>query len=413
MKTKIIALCLVLGLLAVAVVGGTMAYFTDADNADNEFTVGTIGITLLEDGYEDTSKYQDWLDSRTILPSETITKAVTVRNDSTTDDAYVRVTITVPKELIPNWAENYKNSWDVISTNQDGNNTVYVLGYKTPLAAGDVTPACLASVTMDKYLNQTNVTSPTLKVPVKVEAIQTVGFDTREAAFAALDAQNIVDNLGGAQNVADGDALKDVLDAGGYAVLTDDVTEDADESNAYGKTGVNQTNGGVIDGDGNTLSVPDATATWDSAINTTGGTIKNLTIDAGFRGIFINHNSTNASRVYLENVIIDGPTYTISCDQGTNNGLTATDCTFNGWTSYAATLGDALFINCKFGAGAGYNFSRPYAPTAYVGCDFATGHVIDPRAAVTFENCTINGVPLTADNLSTLVTSNIANATVK
>lgn len=131
MKTKIIALCLVLGLLAVAVVGGTMAYFTDADNADNEFTVGTIGITLLEDT-KSTSDYQDWLDNQTILPSETITKAVTVRNDSTTDDAYVRVTITVPKELIPNWAENYKNSWDVISTNQDDNNTVYVRAIRLP-----------------------------------------------------------------------------------------------------------------------------------------------------------------------------------------------------------------------------------------------------------------------------------------
>lgn len=32
---------------------------------------------------------------------------------------------------------------------------------------------------------------------------------------------------------------------------------------------------------------------------------------------------------------------------------------------------------------------------------------------VTFENCTINGVPLTAENLATLVVSNIQNASVK
>lgn len=131
------------------------------------------------------------------------------------------------------------------------------------------------------------------------------------------------------------------------------------------------------------------------------------------RGIFVNHNSSNASKVYLENVVIDGTVYTISCDQGTNKGLEATNSTLNGWTSYAGTIGDVLFTNCYFGEGQGYAFCRPYAPTAFVGCEFEAGYEIDPRAAVTFENCTLNGVALTADNLSTLVTSNIANATVK
>ena len=76
-----------------------------------------------------------------------------------------------------------------------------------------------------------------------------------------------------------------------------------------------------------------------------------------------------------------------------------------------ATLGNAKFTNCYFGAGNGYNYSRPYAPTTYVNCKFEKGHVVDPRAAVTFENCTLDGVALTADNLSTLVT-NLNNATV-
>lgn len=110
---------------------------------------------------------------------------------------------------------------------------------------------------------------------------------------------------------------------------------------------------------------------------------------------------------------IDGTVYTISCDQGTNKGLEATNSTFNGWTSYAATIGDVKFVNCKFGEGQGYAFCRPYAPTEFVGCAFAAGFELDARAAVTFENCTIGGVALTAENLATLVISNIANATVK
>ena len=76
-------------------------------------------------------------------------------------------------------------------------------------------------------------------------------------------------------------------------------------------------------------------------------------------------------------------------------------------------MGNAKFTDCKFGEGNGYAYCRPYAPTEFIGCEFGEGYQMDPRAAVTFKDCTIGGVALTADNLSTLVISNIANATVK
>ena len=184
-------------------------------------------------------------------------------------------------------------------------------------------------------------------------------------------------------------------------------------SNAYGTTGINIKNGQTIDGGGHTLDIKGAGGTWDSGINTTGGLIKDLTVTGSFRGIFINHNSTHSETVVLENVIIDGTTYTISCDQGLKQGLEATGCTFNGWTSYAATLGTAKFTDCNFGEGNGYAYCRPYAPTEFVGCEFEAGFKMDARAKVTFENCTLDGVAITADNLGTLVASNTANATVK
>lgn len=186
--------------------------------------------------------------------------------------------------------------------------------------------------------------------------------------------------------------VNDAIKEGGDYTFEDDVEGAAVSSNAYGKTGLNQLNGGTIDGNGKTLSVSGAYGTWDCALNTTGGTIKNLTVDSGFRGIFINHNSSNCGKVYLENVIIDGPVYTISCDQGTNSGLEATSCTFNGWTSYAATIGDVKFTGCKFGEGAGYAYCRPYAATEFVDCDFEAGFKIDPCATITFKNCKLNGV---------------------
>lgn len=202
------------------------------------------------------------------------------------------------------------------------------------------------------------------------------------------------------------------LQTGGNVVLTQDMAlknSDTTANSGYGATGVS-VQGGILDGNGHSLGINNW-GTWDSAINITSGTIKNLTVNSGMRGIFINHNGA-AGKVYLENVIIDGTVYTISCDQGTNSDLEATNCTFNGWTSYAATIGDVKFVDCSFGEGQGYAYCRPYAPTEFVGCDFAAGYTIDPRAAVTFENCTIAGVPLTAENVTELVTGT-ANVTVK
>ena len=48
MKKKITALCLCVALLAVAVVGASLAYFTDTKSATNTFTVGNVSIELIE-----------------------------------------------------------------------------------------------------------------------------------------------------------------------------------------------------------------------------------------------------------------------------------------------------------------------------------------------------------------------------
>lgn len=48
MKKKIVAIGLCVALLAIAIVGGTLAYFTDTKSATNTFTVGNVKIELLE-----------------------------------------------------------------------------------------------------------------------------------------------------------------------------------------------------------------------------------------------------------------------------------------------------------------------------------------------------------------------------
>ena len=51
MKKKLIAICLCVALAAVAVVGASLAYFTDTKSATNTFTVGNVKIDLIESKY--------------------------------------------------------------------------------------------------------------------------------------------------------------------------------------------------------------------------------------------------------------------------------------------------------------------------------------------------------------------------
>ena len=198
--------------------------------------------------------------------------------------------------------------------------------------------------------------------------------------------------VNGLTPVATADELVAALEAKeGVLFMNDIKIEPAKMSNAYGATGVNVKNGQTIDGNGYTLNIKGAGGTWDSGINTTGGVIKNLTVTGSFRGIFINHTGNHSEKVVLENVTIggNGTVYTISCDQGLYQGIEATNCTFNGWTSFAKTAGEAKFINCSFGEGSGYKYCRPYSNTEFVNCTFCPGYAVDQtRATVTFTDCT-------------------------
>ena len=211
-------------------------------------------------------------------------------------------------------------------------------------------------------------------------------------------------------NVAEDVAsINETLAQGGNVLLSNDVAVASNEvaSNGYGATGINQ-NGGIIDGNGNDISV-DAWSTWDSAISTSGGVIKNVNIVGGFRGIFVK----KGSKVYLDNVVVDGPVYTISCDTASYQGLEAKNSTFNGWTSYAKTIGEVSFTNCQFGEGQGYAFCRPYAPTTFVGCNFEAGFAIDARDVVIFENCTLGGEALTSENIASLMAGGADKVTLR
>ena len=200
----------------------------------------------------------------------------------------------------------------------------------------------------------------------------------------------------------------------GQAQLGCDLTFSASETSAnsgYGATGVEVAGKAVLDGQGHTLTVNNAWGTWDCVVAAKGGRIENLTVSGAMRGIFMPGAEGN---VYIDNVIFDNVIYTFNSDAGSKEyGVYISNSTLNGWTSHSDVHKEVVYTNCKFGEGNGYAFCRPYGPTSFVGCDFEADFEVDAIGKITFENCTIGGEALTADNLETLVIDGIANATVK
>ena len=294
----------------------------------------------------------------------------------------------------------YEFKWTYYMLLDDGEESVLFTGLNVPL----------------DFNNDQIAMFEGLDIKISAAAIQAENFADPIDAFKALHAEQnggfVAESY--PATVANVDELNGALAGDQDVVLGGNITVPAASagSNGYGATGISIKNGQTFDGDGNKFGV-NKWGTWDTAINTTGGVIKNVTINSGMRGIFVNHDSSYSEPVILDNVIIDGTIYTISCDQGLNQGLIATDSTFNGWTSYAATIGDVEFTNCSFGSGQGYAYCRPFAPTTFVGCDFAAGYEIEAKAAVTFENCTFGGQPLTEANIDQLVIGGMSYVTVK
>ena len=136
MKKKITAIFLCVALLAIAIVGASLAYFTDTKTATNTFTVGNVRIDLIESRYhregndnsgdtdipdpqntasgmtyvrdgnhaftdaeiqEDAANYSDYIGKRgnNMVPGRGVAKCPYVVNTGA-NDAYIRIRVMVP-----------------------------------------------------------------------------------------------------------------------------------------------------------------------------------------------------------------------------------------------------------------------------------------------------------------------------
>ena len=98
-KQKVLAVAGVLGIAALVLSAGTLAYFTDTDTATNTFTLGKVDIALheydhLKNPFEQNQKLMPGSATTTAVPKE-----ATVSVEDGSEDAWVWVEMLIPSAL--------------------------------------------------------------------------------------------------------------------------------------------------------------------------------------------------------------------------------------------------------------------------------------------------------------------------
>ncbi len=226
MKKKTLTVTIAALLVIVALISGTLAYFTDTDAKNNTFTTGDVKIELLENfGDNDPETPEKLLPATGSAQQGTlqngITKEVTVKNTGS-EDAFVRVHIAIPSILDngnPDFDAgknvlhfNYQSSsigegkWDWSKTTgapyqgdwnfyediiDDIAYNVYVVTYGTALASDDTTPEnAIHQVYLDSQTSQEAIAAyidalgENWQIKVLAEGTQSTGFAD---AYSALN----------------------------------------------------------------------------------------------------------------------------------------------------------------------------------------------------------------------------------
>lgn len=185
MKKKIIALCLVVALAATAIVGGTLAYFTDTDDATNTFTVGNVDITLTEPNWEGSGSQ----DAPEVYPGEPLAKDPTVTNDGA-NPCFVRIKVVGLDCLAP--ASNITYRTDYVTGKLGDNWVLHTDGYfyyNKVLAVGATTDALFDQIVIPTDLENGDADTE-FNVVVTAEAVQAQG---AKASWAAVQNMTVAE----------------------------------------------------------------------------------------------------------------------------------------------------------------------------------------------------------------------------
>ena len=371
MKKKVTAIALAVCILAVAVIGATMAYFTDTDSKTNTFTFGKVDIDLTEtstaagdgtvkDGelITDGNGNVTGIDYGKVLPGLVYSKVptVTVKDDSL--DAWVIITATVP--TVYDWDGLFNNTVSTAFTMDKktvGENTVYYFYANDAVTAeSSVTP--FTEVKINPALTQNDVAKK-FDMVINAYAIQKDGFSNAEAAFTAAFTPTSADALSAAiSNAEAGDTIVLQNDA----VLTAPLTINKDIT---------------IEGNGATISA--------QAIHVA------PTAKVTFKGMNFDDTTgkDKTSSVYGEN--FKGKLVFEDCTFGASNWeaiqvTPAADCEIiikN--CTFTAPKAMKRFIHIQAPANNNYKVDITVTGCTFVGCDNTNYNASDPKSVIDFD----------------------------
>lgn len=186
MKKKITAIALVVCLVAVAVVGGSLAYFTDKADATNTFTVGNVDITLTEPNWDASGS----TDAPEVYPGEALAKDPTVKNVGA-NPCFVRVKVTGLDCLAP--ASNITYRTDYVD-NKLGQHWAFNAAdgyfyYDQVLAVNETTDALFDQIVIPTDLTNGNADTK-FNVVVSAEAVQAQG---AKASWSAVQTMTVAE----------------------------------------------------------------------------------------------------------------------------------------------------------------------------------------------------------------------------
>lgn len=202
MKKKITAIFLCVALVAIAIVGASLAYFTDTKDATNTFSMGDVKIKLDEtDVTNPTGPRVTGNDYTNVRPGVAVTKDPIVYNTGS-NDAYIRAKVEVKgwkdtcklatgymdgmemKNTLALLIDKLGDNWEIKEVEANGNDITFVLKYTEKLAVKAQTPAMFNAVTVPAGIKNDGTFGP---INITAQAIQTDSFATWEAAFNAFD----------------------------------------------------------------------------------------------------------------------------------------------------------------------------------------------------------------------------------
>ena len=219
-KKSILMAAIAVMLVAVLVVGGTLAYFTDTKSATNTFTMGNVKIKLDESNVNDPNGNRVTSNEYTgMLPGIQYKKDPVVTNTGK-NGAYVRAVVTIENGM--NWLGLYYDKtttppqvdafeklicntlgkdWEIVGfkyvmSTQDHptSDIVVTLKYTGVLKSGDATSAMFEKIMLPANATTSDITTRVAQngvfhIDVVAQAIQADGFTSWNDAFAAFDAK--------------------------------------------------------------------------------------------------------------------------------------------------------------------------------------------------------------------------------